>query len=232
MAHKPLVNPVVLDPDKPVFPSVSRALTDPDGLLAVGGNLAPKTLLNAYRHGIFPWYNEDQPICWWSPSERALLYPSDFALSKSLKKQLKTIDAISIDKDFASVIQHCQQLRADEGTWITDEMLAAYLNLHQQGYAHSVEVWQKEKLVGGLYGLSLGGAFFGESMFHLTRDASKVALYALCQHCLALDFDFIDCQLVSAHLSSLGATTVARDSFIQQLKATLTKPTQQGSWQK
>lgn len=219
----------MLAKDDLTFPSPDSA--DAAGLLAIGGDLLPARLLEAYRQGIFPWYEPGYPILWWSPDPRLILKPLSFRLSRSLRQALKKTFHYSIDAAFSSVIQAC----ATSGgrlhkTWITDEMIQAYVTLHEQGYAHSFEVWQKDKLVGGLYGLSLGRAFFGESMFHEVRDASKLALYMLCQTCISLQFEFIDCQLPTAHLISLGAETMPRKKFLQLLKDALQYPTLQGSW--
>lgn len=225
-------HPKHLTPQHTEFPSPELALKDPDGLLAIGGSLAPQQLIKAYQTGIFPWFNEGEPILWWSPSIRTLLLPKQFKLHRSFKKILKQNFSITIDNHFQYVIEQCSQLRQNQqGTWITPEMIQAYCQLHQKGFAHSIEVWFQNKIVGGLYGLSLGHAFFGESMFHNLANASKIALFALCNLPLPFTFDFIDCQLPSAHLHSLGATDYPRDIFLRKLKKTLLKSTLIGQWQ-
>lgn len=218
--------------DTEQFPDVSLALSDPDGLLAIGGDLSPTRILSAYRQGIFPWYSEGQPIMWWSPDPRALLFPDKLKISRSLRKTLnKNRFTVSFDQAFPEVIRACAVTRKDGlGTWITDEMIAAYITLHELGYAHSVECWQQEKLVGGLYGISLGHAFFGESMFSRESDASKVALVSLVRHLMRWQFDFIDCQLPSEHLQSLGVIAVPRSRFIELLNATCEHSNYKGQW--
>jgi leucyl/phenylalanyl-tRNA--protein transferase len=208
------------DQDAPdTFPPVERALKEPDGLVAAGGDLSPERLLAAYRRGIFPWYSRGQPILWWSPDPRAVLVPSEFKLSRSLAKTLrkKSFD-VRIDTAFEQVIRACgdRKLRP-EGTWISPEMRAAYIHLHSLGYAHSIEVFAGEELVGGLYGVALGKVFFGESMFSRVTDASKVALKILCDRLIAREFVLIDCQMVTAHLLSLGAKAISRSEFIAAL---------------
>lgn len=215
--------PVLLDPHAAEcrFPDVSLALDEPNGLLAVGGNLQPDCLLRAYRRGIFPWYEAGQPILWWSPDPRLVLFPQRLHVSRSLRKTLRCAGfEVAFDHDFAAVMQACGAPRRDEhGTWITAEMLEAYMRLHRLGYAHSVEVHRDGELVGGLYGVALGRVFFGESMFHRVTDASKVALWALVQRLLARGFAMIDCQMETAHLRSLGAETVPRARFSELLAA-------------
>ncbi len=197
------------------FPNVSQA--DEDGLLAMGGDLNLDTLVSAYSQGIFPWFNEGSPILWWSPDPRMTLRPSDIRVSRSLKKALKGKFKVSCDRSFEPVITGCA-LRGDgtkqEPTWITQSMHRAYLDLFASGYAHSVEVWNQDRLVGGLYGVVLGTVFFGESMFSTERDASKVALVFLCQHLSNQGFELIDCQVYSDHLRSLGAREISRDKFM------------------
>lgn len=206
--------------DKLWFPGVHLALDEPNGLLAFGGDLSAERLLLAYSQGIFPWFSEGEPILWWSPAPRMVLFPKQIKIHRSLRKRLKRGDfQITFDQDFAQVIALCAQLRQNrEGTWITPEMQAAYLELHQRGFAHSVEVWQGAELVGGLYGLALGQVFFGESMFSRVSDASKVALVALAQRLDALNFELIDCQVYSPHLASLGAREIERDEFLRFLE--------------
>ncbi len=205
--------------DPPVFPDVEQALVDPDGLLAIGGDLSPARLLEAYRHGIFPWYSEDEPILWWAPNPRAVLLPEEFSCSKSLAKNIRQNKfEVSVDQCFDEVIQNCATLRLESGTWITDEMLAAYKQLHQLGHAHSIETWYEGELAGGLYGIRIGSVFFGESMFSLKPDASKVALAQLVRLCEDSGIPLIDCQQPSAHLSRLGSRLIKRDKFTSLLQ--------------
>lgn len=196
--------------------------SDSQGLLAIGGNLEPERILYAYSQGIFPWYQPGCPVLWWSPNPRLLLFPDDFKVSQSFKKTLKKPWRFSIDTEFSKVIQACATIsNRENNTWITQEMIAAYTTLHERGYAHSFEVWQNDILVGGLYGLSLGKAFFGESMFHTVSDASKVALYFLCTTMKKWEFDFIDCQMPTAHLLKMGAKIISRTEFLTLLSPTL-----------
>jgi len=214
-----------------LFPDPSQA--EPEGLLALGGDLEPQRILIAYSMGIFPWYSDGQPILWWSPDPRLILIPNHIHLTKSLKRVLKSDRyTVSLDRDFPAVIRSCSTIdrRGQEGTWITAEMMKAYQRLHEAGFAHSVETYSGSDLVGGLYGLSLGGAFFGESMFSLKPDASKTALAALARILVHLDFDFIDCQVPTAHLKRLGAIEIEREDFLARLGQTLLKATQTGSW--
>jgi leucyl/phenylalanyl-tRNA--protein transferase len=211
----------VLDPNNPEqeFPIVSKALREPEGLLAVGGCLSQSRLLNAYRHGIFPWYNADDPILWWSPDPRLVLFPNKLVISRSLSKTMrKNIFSVTFDHAFDDVIAACADPRKDAaGTWITAEIDAAYKQLHQVGFAHSVEIWLGDKLVGGLYGVALGQVFFGESMFYTTTDASKVAFVSLVEHLKSWDYQLIDCQVQTAHLQSFGAQEIGRDHFTKLL---------------
>ena len=197
------------------FPPLERALDEPQGLLAAGGDLSPARLLAAYRRGIFPWYSPGEPVLWWSPDPRAVLFPEEFHCSRSLAKTLrKGTFECAIDRDFAATITACAAPRAQSsGTWITPEMHAAYCELHRLGYAHSFEVYRGNKLVGGLYGVRLGGVFFAESMFSRQRDASKVALAHLVSACRSNDVAVIDCQMPSPHLATLGSRTIARVQF-------------------
>lgn len=201
-------------PDAP-FPPVEQAETEPNGLLAVGGDLSPARLLNAYRAGIFPWYSPGQPILWWSPNPRAVLFPGNLRLNRSLRKAIRNRGfQVSFDQAFGAVMRACAAPRdGADGTWITAQMLAAYETLHQLGRAHSVEVWHDGELAGGLYGVHLGRVFFGESMFSLRRDASKVALAYLSDFALARGLRLIDCQVYSDHLLSLGAEEIPRSRF-------------------
>lgn len=207
--------------------------SDKQGLLAIGGDLAPDRILQAYSQGIFPWYEPGCPILWWSPNPRLILLPKEFKPSNSLKKSLKKPFRFSIDTAFKEVIFACSSSadRKDK-TWITNEMIDAYTQLHHMGYAHSFEVWRNNDLVGGLYGISLGRAFFGESMFHHVTDASKMALHYLCSIMQAWDFDFIDCQLPSIHLQKLGAKIISRHEFLFLLEKTLEYPNKAGTWKK
>jgi leucyl/phenylalanyl-tRNA--protein transferase len=201
------------------FPPVETALTDPDGLLCAGGDLSPARLLEAYRRGIFPWFSEGQPILWWSPDPRAVLYPAEFKVSRSLAKAIRNRGyTVTVDRAFGRVMESCADARLrPEGTWISPQMLAAYRRLHELGHAHSYEAWQSDRLVGGLYGIALGQVFFGESMFSLERDASKVALAALVRDMIARGGRVIDCQVASAHLERLGARSVSRRQFVREL---------------
>jgi len=210
-----------LQPGDPpdAFPPVESALTDPDGLLCAGGDLAPARLLEAYRRGIFPWYSAEQPILWWSPDPRTVLYPGEFRISRSLAKTLRNRGfAITLDQSFAAVMEHCADpsLRP-EGTWISPQMRAGYQRLHELGYAHSVEVRLDGRLVGGLYGVALGRMFYGESMFSRAVDASKVALVALVERLQARGFPLIDCQVRTPLLAALGAREIPRRDFLRRL---------------
>ena len=203
------------------LPPTSRALHEPNGLLAVGGALTPEWLTHAYRRGVFPWYSAEQPILWWAPDPRAVLLPAEFRISRSLARSIRNRGYVTrIDTAFDSVVEACAgPRRGGAGTWITDEMREAYVALHRRGLAHSIEVWREDRLVGGLYGVAMGRVFFGESMFTLERDASKVALARLTQECLRLDVALIDCQLPSPHLASLGSRNLVRREFEVQLAA-------------
>ncbi|MCG6657365.1 leucyl/phenylalanyl-tRNA--protein transferase [Halomonas campisalis] len=215
-------------PEHPVrFPPVSQALRDPDGLLAAGGDLTPAWLLAAYRRGIFPWYSDDQPILWWSPDPRMVLLPDELHVSRSLAKRLRNAGfAATFNRAFGTVVDACAAPRAGQpGTWITPAMRHAYVALHELGFARSVEVWREEQLVGGLYGVAMGGAFFGESMFSSARDASKVALVHLVRAMQAGNGRLIDCQMHTRHLASLGARDIARSDFINYLEGCLTTTT-------
>lgn len=207
-------------------------MSDKQGLLAIGGDLEPARILKAYSQGIFPWFEPGCPVLWWSPNPRLILIPHEFKVSHSLKKSLHKPFKFTIDKAFSEVIKQCSVSDdREDNTWITQEMILAYTELHHMGYAHSFEVWYEELLVGGLYGISLGKAFFGESMFHTLTDASKIAMYYLCQTMQAWDFDFIDCQMPTPHLMSLGAKIISRKAFLTKLEQTLTYPTKKGAWQ-
>ncbi len=212
-------------PPEPVFPPVERALTEPNGLLAAGGDLSPERILAAYRQGIFPWFSPGEPILWWSPDPRMVLFPAELKVSRSLAKVLRNRPyEVRLDTAFAAVIGACAGTPRDgqHGTWITAEMQAAYGKLHELGYAHSVEVWMDGKLVGGLYGMALGRTFYGESMFSWRTDASKIALAHLCMHLQRQGFGIIDCQMETQHLASLGARPIPRSDFVALLRRTTT----------
>ncbi|NQV54188.1 MAG: leucyl/phenylalanyl-tRNA--protein transferase [Flavobacteriales bacterium] len=213
------------------FPAVDQA--DEQGFLAYGGDLSPERLISAYESGIFPWYEEGQPILWWSPPQRMVLYPDNFRVSRSLKQTLRSGKfEIRIDTAFERVIEACAAIERDgqAGTWITPEMVQAYKHLHHLGFAHSFECYAENELVGGLYGLSLGKTFFGESMFSRTNDASKVAFSALVSFAKKEGFSFIDCQLYTEHLASLGAVEMPRAQFQQELKSALAAEYLIGNW--
>jgi leucyl/phenylalanyl-tRNA---protein transferase len=217
--------------DDLVFPPPDYA--DPSGLIAIGGDLSSERLLEAYRVGIFPWYSDDQPILWWSPDPRLVLELDHFKIARSLRKTLKKgIFKVTFDRVFEEVIAACATVDRDgqQGTWITQEMQDAYIKLHGLGFAHSVETWFDNQLVGGLYGVSLGKAFFGESMFHLKSDASKVALATLVERLKAWGFRFIDAQMTTEHLVSLGAQELSRRIFLKQLQSAMRHPTKRGKW--
>jgi leucyl/phenylalanyl-tRNA--protein transferase len=222
--------PVYRLPDEIVFPPVDRA--EKSGLLAVGGDLSQERLLAAYREGIFPWYNEGDPLLWWSPDPRFVLFPNELRISRSMRQFLKKgIVNITFDRAFREVIGACGEPRAGQyGTWITAEMREAYSALHDLGYAHSVEVWRKEELVGGLYGISLGSAFFGESMFSAIPNASKAALITLVSHLEKRGIDLIDCQVETAHLAGLGARPIPRRDFCALLQQSLSSETLRENW--
>lgn len=211
----------VLDPNNPsqLFPATNTALTEPNGLLAAGGCLSPIRLINAYRQGIFPWYSDDEPILWWSPNPRLVITPAQVKISRSLAKTMRQQKfAFKLDAAFAEVITACAQPRSyAKSTWITDEIKLAYNALHKLGFAHSAEAWYQDELVGGLYGVAIGQVFFGESMFHIKTDASKVAFAHLSQHLHAWGYRLIDCQIYSPHLASFGAEEITRDAFTQHL---------------
>lgn len=197
------------------FPSTEFALEDPNGLLAVGGDLSCPRLIEAYRHGIFPWYEDGQPLLWWSPNPRMVLFPDRVHCSSSLRKHLrKSKWHVVIDRNFSGVMEHCSALRArSQGTWITEQMKQAYASLHELGIAHSIEVYDEHRLIGGLYGVALGGVFYGESMFSRESNASKVALLYLARFLDQEGFALIDCQVASSHLFTLGAEEISRSKF-------------------
>ena len=216
------------------FPDTSQALKDPNGLLAIGGDLHPERLLAAYRKGIFPWYSEGQPILWWSPDPRAVLYPDRIKVSRSLRKTLKKPPCtVTLDQAFDEVISACAAPRQNEpGTWILTEMKQAYKQLHELGYAHSVECWNNGELVGGLYGIAIGRVFFGESMFSRETDASKVAFVHLTKQLQQWGYGLIDGQVSSPHLTSLGAVDIPRQEFLTQLEHLCEQDGVPGSWDK
>lgn len=206
------------------FPNPEFA--EKDGLLAINGDLSIDRLLNAYANGIFPWFNPGDPILWWSPDPRFVIFPSEFKTSKSLKQKIRNSDyRIKYDNDFSSVIKNCAKIirKQEEGTWITSEMEEAYLNLHEIGVAHSVEVYENNELIGGLYGVQIGTVFTGESMFSKKSDASKIALYTLCQNANKLNIELIDVQMETEHLVSLGAKGIKRSEFFKYLEGSFNK---------
>ncbi|MEX2130948.1 MAG: leucyl/phenylalanyl-tRNA--protein transferase [Pseudohongiellaceae bacterium] len=215
------------------FPAIDKALTDPDGLLAAGGDLSVNRLLAAYRNGIFPWYEEGYPILWWSPDPRMVLLPSQIHVARSLRKLIrKNSYEVTMDRDFENVIRNCAGSRPYcSGTWITKAMQAAYNDLHRLHYAHSVEVWHGDRLVGGLYGVALGQIFFAESMFSHENNTSKLALVFLAKQLQAWNFKLIDCQIISNHLRTLGAATMGRTEFYQRVQNLVGKPDKPDRWQ-
>jgi leucyl/phenylalanyl-tRNA--protein transferase len=215
-----------------IFPEPDKA--DPDGLVAIGGNLSVNTLIKAYSQGIFPWYGEEMPILWWCPDPRLVLFPEKFKISKSLRQTIKRNKYIvKIDKSFEKVIENCalSKRKGQEGTWITNEMKEAYIQLFKVGYAHSFETYYYNELVGGLYGVSLGRTFYGESMFYKMSDASKVALYYLVERLKKWKFHFIDAQQSTQHMKMLGAEEISRVEFLRILKVSLKEPTITGTWE-
>lgn len=203
--------------DDLIFPHPS--LAEDDGFLAIGGDLSPERLILAYCNGIFPWFSEEEPILWWSPDPRFVLYPEDIRISNSMKKLLKkNLYRISFDTCFRDVISNCANTRKESGTWITNDMIEAYCKLHELGFAHSVEAWHESKLVGGLYGISIGKCFFGESMFSIMDNASKAAFITLCKKLEERGFAMIDCQVYSKHLESLGAVNISREKFLELIE--------------
>ncbi|QTA86403.1 leucyl/phenylalanyl-tRNA--protein transferase [Desulfonema magnum] len=222
---------VFLLSDKIGFPPPH--LAEKDGLLAIGGDLSEKRLILAYRMGIFPWYSDDEPLIWWSPDPRLVLYPREIRVSKRLKRTIRKGDFhVTMDLAFPEVITACAELRKQkgEGTWIVDGMIEAYCKLHESGFAHSVEAWYGGELAGGLYGVSLGKCFFGESMFARVSNASKVAFVRLVKYLEALSFDMIDCQVTTDHLLRFGAREIPRKRFLRELEKSLRTPTIKGKW--
>lgn len=223
-----------LDPRDPqqAFPPAHLAMRDPNGLLAIGGDLSVSRLIRAYSCGIFPWYNPDEPILWWSPDPRAVMVPGEMHRSRSLDRAIRRADyAVSLDLAFGDVLTACSGARTkSRGTWLGVEMREAYEELHTRGYAHSVELWRNRELVGGLYGVALGRVFFGESMFSHQADTSKISLNWLERQLVAWDFRLIDCQVGSAHLKTLGAVDVSRERFLNLLRVAVALPPRTGRW--
>jgi leucyl/phenylalanyl-tRNA--protein transferase len=214
-----------------LFPDPGKA--DPEGLLAIGGDLSVDTLIKAYSLGIFPWYSEEMPILWWCPDPRMVLFPQKFKVSKSLRQTIRQKKyTVKIDESFEKVIENCalSKRKGQEGTWITNEMKQAYIRLFKEGYAHSFETYYNNELVGGLYGVSLGRTFFGESMFYKMTDASKVALYCLIERLKKWNFHFIDAQQSTQHMKMLGAEEISREEFLRILKVSLKESTIKGNW--
>jgi len=215
-----------------IFPPASEAFDEPNGLLCAGGQLEPEVLLSAYSQGIFPWFDDDQPILWWSPNPRMIIEIDSFKASRSVRKLIRRGEfSFSLDTAFEQVIEDCAAPRRDDnGTWITHEMRHAYLRLHHLGFAHSVEVWQESELVGGLYGVAIGSQFFGESMFSKASNASKAALTILVEQLSRWGFALIDCQVANPHLESLGAIEIQRSDFLARIAVTCSTGRQQTHW--
>ena len=219
--------------DDSPFPPLESALQEPDGLLAAGGDLSPQRLLAAYRQGIFPWYSEGQPILWWSPDPRMVLFPDELKISRSLVKRLKKQDyEVRLDTAFRQVMLACAETRRpqQDGTWITADIIAAYCKLHELGYTHSAETWIDGQLAGGVYGVAIGHMFYGESMFHHATDASKIAFVHLVRHLQKQGFGMMDCQMKTAHLASLGACEITRAEFSQWLAELVNYPQPVAKW--
>jgi len=214
------------------FPPLERALEEPNGLLAAGADLSVERLVSAYERGIFPWYSDGQPILWWSPDPRMVLFPDKLKIPRSLRKRLARDDyEVTADTAFEEVIRGCAAPRRDhDGTWITDDMLAAYVRLHRAGHAHSIETWIGGRLAGGLYGVALGRMYYGESMFTRVPDASKIALVHLVRHLERLGFGMIDCQMATAHLARFGAGEIPRARFVRKLKELVNYPQLTRKW--
>jgi leucyl/phenylalanyl-tRNA--protein transferase len=220
-----------LDRDDP-FPPAATALTDPNGLIAAGGDLSPQRLMDAYAHGIFPWFNEGDPILWWTPDPRMVLFTGELHVSRSLRRIVRSeLFSVTADEAFGAVMEGCAGPRPDhDGTWITDEMREAYERLAAMGVAHSIEVWRGTDLVGGLYGVAIGRMFFGESMFSRVSNASKVALVYLVRQLERWRFELIDCQMSTSHLASLGAREVPRADFLAHVERLTREPAVPGPW--
>ncbi len=207
------------------FPPLNQALTEPNGLLAIGGDLSIHRLISAYQQGIFPWFSEGKPVLWWSPDPRMVLIPNQLKISKSLSKRIKKKDyEVRFNNNFRKVMEYCAstQRAGQDGTWITESIIDAYCALHDTGFAMSAETWIDGQLVGGLYGVKLGRMFYGESMFHHVTDASKIAFVHMVHRLESIGVELIDCQMKTSHLSSLGAKEISRDDFIRQLKELIT----------
>ncbi len=238
MQSPPYQSPFWLESTPVTFPPTHLALQEPNGLLAIGGNLTPEWLLHAYSKGIFPWFNPEEPILWWSPNPRSVLFIDKLKIKRSLRKTIQkhhnnqTI-TVTLDQDFSGVMKACANApRKDQaGTWITPAMLSAYTSLHQSGHAHSVEVWQNDQLVGGLYGIAIGKMFFGESMFSHITDGSKIALVALSMQLKAWGFRLIDTQIESEHLNSLGAMNISREQFETHINLQMLHSFKAQKWQ-
>ncbi|WP_281557415.1 leucyl/phenylalanyl-tRNA--protein transferase [Thalassomonas sp. RHCl1] len=222
-----------LHPEILAFPPLNQALTDPNGLLAFGGDLSLKRLVNAYTHGIFPWFNEGDPIMWWSPDPRAIIPVEDIKVNRTLRKVLnRQTFTVTLNRDFTRVLELCAHAPfRKEGTWITPQMKAAYIALHQQGYAHSIEVWQENELVGGLYGVAINGFFSGESMFYKRSNASKVALLSLAKLLKEIKVTFIDCQILNPFLQEMGAVEISRQAFVELKETAINKVIAHDFWQ-
>jgi leucyl/phenylalanyl-tRNA--protein transferase len=218
--------------DNMPFPPVAQALDEPNGLLAAGGDLSPQRLLDAYRHGIFPWFNTDEPVLWWSPDPRMVLFPQEFKMSHSLRRTLRNKQyEVRADSAFEQVMRACAAPReGQDGTWIHEEMIAAYTALHRMGYAHSIETWIDGELAGGLYGIAIGRMFYGESMFSRRSDASKIALAHLARQLEHWNFGMIDCQMNTRHLASLGAREIPRAEFVVRLRELINYPNIASPW--
>lgn len=214
------------------FPTPTRALKYPNGLLCAGADLSPQRLIDAYRHGIFPWYSTDEPILWWSPEPRCIFVPAHFQPSRSLRKHIRQHQpSVSFDRSFGQVMYQCSRPeQGPDASWISDDIIAAYTSLHELGIAHSIEVWQEEELIGGLYGLAFGRCFFGESMFSGQTNGSKIALTALCTQLKRWGYAILDCQVENPHLRSLGARLIDRRHFLSILDSMIDEPPAQTAW--
>lgn len=221
-----------LPKDRIIFPSGHTA--NADGIVALGGDLSVNRLLLAYQNGIFPWFNDDDPLVWWCPDPRFVLYPQDLKVSKSMRPYFNQKKfQVTVDQAFETVIRNCKTAKREGqggGTWITESMVKGYVDLHRAGFAHSVEVWQKEELVGGLYGVGLGKVFFGESMFSKKSNASKFGFISMVRRLTEQGFDLIDCQQKTNYLGSLGAKEISRTAFLEHLEKNKAKPTVRGNW--
>ncbi len=237
MQSPPYQSPFWLEGSPVAFPPTHLALQDPNGLLAIGGKLTPEWLLQAYSKGIFPWFNPDEPILWWSPNPRSVLFIDRLKIQRSLQKNIRKYQkqglTVTLDHNFKNVMHACASVsrKNQAGTWITPAMLSAYTSLHHAGHAHSVEVWQNNQLIGGLYGVAIGKMFFGESMFSKVTDSSKIALVALSMQLKAWGFTLIDTQIETSHLNSLGAQTITRTQFETHIELQMQSPFPPQKWQ-